>query len=169
MPFKPGLVGGHCIGVDPYYLAYKAMKVGHNPKIILSGRKINDSMAEFLANKFNREANNKGKVLLLGITFKENCSDIRNSGVVKLHENLVKLGYDVTVLDPHADKEQVRKVYNLDILNSGSEIKDRDFMGLILAVSHDEFKDQDWEEFILSESVVFDLKNFLKIKNKITL
>ncbi len=169
LSFKPGLVGGHCIGVDPYYLAYKSIEVGHNPKIILSGREINDSMAEFIADKFDREMNSKGKVLLLGITFKENCSDIRNSGVVKLHESLTKIGYDVTVLDPHADKEQVRKFYNLDIVNRVSEINTRDFAGLILAVSHDEFKNQDWENFILPQSVILDLKNFLDIKNKITL
>ncbi len=169
LSFKPGLVGGHCIGVDPYYLAHKAMEVGHNPKIILSGREINDSMAEFIADKFDRAMTSKGKVLLLGITFKENCSDIRNSGVVKLHESLTNLGYDVTVLDPHADKEQVRKFYKLDIVNRASQINTKNFEGLILAVSHEEFKNQNWEDFILPQSVILDLKNFLDIENKITL
>ena len=169
LPFKPGLVGGHCIGVDPYYLAYKANKVGHDPKIILSGREINDSMAEFIAKKFNRLVENKSKILLLGITFKENCSDIRNSGIVKLHDNLVKLDYNITILDPHANKKQVKKIYDLDIFNNINEIEGEKFSGIIMAVSHKDFLDKNWQDFLSEESVIFDIKNFLNIKNKTTL
>ena len=143
LPFKPGLVGGHCIGVDPYYLAYKAKEVGYHPEIILSGRRTNDNMGIFVANKIVKlmikksHTINKDRVLILGITFKENCPDIRNSRVIDVINELKEFGCKVDIYDPLADKNEVKKEYNLNLIQ---EIDPKKYDAIILAVAHNEFK-----------------------------
>ena len=145
--FKPGLVGGHCIGVDPYYLAEKAMELGYNPEIILAGRRMNDSMGEYVASeviKCMRTKNiniNGSSVLILGITFKENCPDIRNTKVVDLISSLNDYGVNITIYDPWANEEEVMKEYALESSNSLPKEK---FDSIVLTVSHREFKDLDF-------------------------
>ena len=142
LPFKPGLVGGHCIGVDPYYLAQKAQELGYNPEIILAGRRINDSMGEYVASEIIKlmiKKNikiNKASVLILGVTFKENCPDVRNTKVVDLIKSLKDYGINITVYDPIADEEEVLKEYNL---KSTSLIPKEKFDSIILAVAHNNF------------------------------
>ena len=165
LKYKPGLVGGHCIGVDPYYLAYKAEQVGYHPAIILSGRRVNDNMGMFVANKVIKLMINKGhtikgaKSLILGFTFKENCPDIRNTRVIDIYKELKQFGLDVDIYDPWADPEEVRHEYDLDIktkLNGGN------YQSIILAVAHNEFKSIDLNSIkTASDSVVFDTKGFL--------
>ena len=122
--FRPGLVGGHCIGVDPYYLTYKAEEVGYNPQVILSGRRINDSMGAYIAKKVVKLMINKGQtiknsnVLMLGITFKENCPDIRNSKAVDVYNELIDFGVNVSVYDPWADSNEVKRNYGFDLIES---------------------------------------------------
>lgn len=143
LPFTPGLVGGHCIGVDPYYLAQKAQEYGYHPEIILAGRRINDSMGKYVSNQVIKQMIQKGipvkkaKVLILGITFKENCPDIRNTLVVDLIHELKEFCTDITIYDPWANPEEVKKIYNQDTL---SEIPDSTFNTIIKAVNHREFK-----------------------------
>lgn len=145
LKYKPGLVGGHCIGVDPYYLAHKAESLGYHPQVILSGRRVNDSMGSFVASKLVKIMISKGlqikdaKVLILGITFKENCPDIRNTRIVDIRNELIEFGCHVDVLDPWADNNEVENEYGFRILQEISH----DFTmysGIILGVAHDEFK-----------------------------
>ena len=162
MKFKPGLVGGHCIGVDPYYLTHKAQQVGYNPEIILAGRRLNDNMGIYVANQVIKLMIKKGhkiegsKVLILGITFKENCPDIRNSRVIDVIEELKDFGSDITVSDYLADKEEVKKEYNLDLNN---DVNFKDFEAIILAVAHDKFKDIRLDN---KNQIVYDIKSILK-------
>ncbi len=162
LPYKPGLVGGHCIGVDPYYLAYKAESLGYHPQVILSGRRVNDTMGMFVANKVVKLMINKGitikgaKALVLGITFKENCPDIRNSKVIDIVRELIQFGLILDVYDPHANKEAVKNEYNLNLLDS---IVDN-YNAVVLAVSHEEFKIIDLKNIVKSNSVIFDTKAF---------
>ena len=164
LPFRPGLVGGHCIGVDPYYLAYKAKEVGYHPQIILAGRRTNDEMGVFVANKVVKLLIHKGhkvkgsKALVLGITFKENCPDIRNSRVIDVIEELQDFGIEVDVYDPWADKKEVKKEYDLTLLENEPDFTDYD--SIILAVAHEEFKNLDFTK-IPPQSVVFDIKGCL--------
>ena len=164
LPFKPGLVGGHCIGVDPYYLAQKAKEYGYNPEIILAGRRINDSMGEFVATeviKLMIKKNitlNKAKVLVLGITFKENCPDVRNTKVVDVISSLSRYGLDITIHDPLANSDLVMREYGLKSFNSLPEEK---FDTIILAVAHNEFGNLDYSKISNEKSVVYDVKNFL--------
>ena len=164
LPFRPGLVGGHCIGVDPYYLAYKAKEVGYHPQIILAGRRTNDEMGVFVANKVVKLLIHKGhkvkgsKALVLGITFKENCPDIRNSRVIDVINELKDFGIDVDVYDPWADKEEVRREYDLELLQQEPSFKNYD--SIILAVAHEQFKELDYSA-IPKTSVVFDIKGVL--------
>ena len=150
LPFRPGLVGGHCIGVDPYYLTHKAVHYGYNPEIILAGRRINDSMGAFVANKLVKQMIKKGlkvncaKVLILGITFKENCPDTRNSKVFDIIKELKEFGCDVDVFDPLADKNEVLRQYGLSLICDLKQIDIKKYSGMILAVAHDEFKDLDY-------------------------
>lgn len=146
LPFKPGLVGGHCIGVDPYYLTHKAMKVGFNPAIILAGRRINDGMGSYVAYqvikqliKRERKVNN-GNVLVLGITFKENCPDIRNSKVIDIIDELKEFGCKVDVCDPWANQDEVRKEYGIELLTDISALDTKNYSAIILAVAHDKFE-----------------------------
>ena len=163
--FKPGLVGGHCIGVDPFYLAQKAIDVGYNPNIILSGRRLNDSMGKYVANQTIKFLNEKGKtinktsVLILGITFKENCPDIRNTRVVDLINELKEHGVDITVCDPWADIDEVKKEYSLAISN---KIPMKKFDGLVLAVAHKEFLDMNLKDFKKDDGIIYDLKSVIK-------
>ncbi|MFW2477367.1 MAG: nucleotide sugar dehydrogenase [Sediminibacterium sp.] len=160
LKFKPGLVGGHCIGVDPYYLAHKAESLGYHPQVILSGRRVNDNMGMFIANKvvklmIRKGCNiNGGKALILGVTFKENCPDIRNSKVVDVYRELKQFGLIVDVFDPYADKEEVEMEYDITLVSSFSS-----YDAIILAVSHDSFLEINIEKIKKNEnSVVFDIK-----------
>lgn len=163
LPFKPGLVGGHCIGVDPYYLTHKAQSIGYNPEIILAGRRLNDNMGIYVANQVIKLMIKKGhkiegsNVLVLGITFKENCPDIRNSRVIDVIEELQEFGCNIDVYDPWADKEEVKEEYNLD-LKSNLELEKYD--GIILSVAHNEFKDLSFSN--LNDTVVYDIKSILE-------
>ena len=164
LKYKPGLVGGHCIGVDPYYLAHKAESLGYHPQVILSGRRVNDNMGIFVANKLVKIliAKNhviaKSKVLVLGITFKEDCPDIRNSKVIDIIKELEQFNIHVDVFDPHADKHEVAEEYGLNLIDS---IQNK-YEGIILAVSHKEFLELKLDELKSSNSaVIFDTKSFL--------
>ncbi len=159
LPFKPGLVGGHCIGVDPYYLTYKAESLGYNPQVILAGRRINDGMGAYVANRVMKMLNKQGKahearILVLGITFKEDCPDIRNSRVIDVIRELQDYGVQVEVYDPHADKEEVKEEYGITLL----EEPGRDYSAIVLAVNHREFKDLDWQALKSGNPVIFDVK-----------
>ncbi len=164
LPFRPGLVGGHCIGVDPYYLAYKAKEVGYHPQIILAGRRTNDEMGIFVANKvvkllIHKDHKVKGsKALVLGITFKENCPDIRNSRVIDVIRELQDFGITVDVYDPWADKEEVKREYDIELLQNEPNFADYD--SIVLAVAHEQFKELDYSA-IPHSSVVFDIKGVL--------
>ena len=165
LPFKPGLVGGHCIGVDPYYLAQKAQEFGYNPEIILSGRRINDSMGKFVVDEVvkalisNKQVVKNSKILVLGITFKENCPDTRNSGVVGVINRLNYYELDNTIYDPWANAEQVNKEYGLEVLN---ELPASKYDAIILTVAHSEFKKIDLKKLKKSEnSIIYDVKGFL--------
>ena len=166
LPFKPGLVGGHCIGVDPYYLAFKAKKLGHNTQVILSGRAVNDEMSSFVANKLNRlmlkngYENNKTTILLLGVTFKENCPDIRNSKVFDIYHQLVEMGYQVAAFDPFANAKEVFEKHKIKLTTSIDK-----YDGILLTVAHDFFKSLDYEKIKSSpQAVLFDTKSILDKK-----
>ena len=167
LPFKPGLVGGHCIGVDPYYLTHKAQSIGYNPEIILAGRRLNDNMGIYVANQVIKLMIKKGhkiegsKVLVLGITFKENCPDIRNSRVIDVIEELKEFGCSIDVYDPWADPKEVKEEYNIDlILNSQFSILN--YNAVVLAVAHEEFKKLNSQlSNINSKLVKFDIKSIL--------
>lgn len=164
LKFKPGLVGGHCIGVDPYYLTYKAESLGYIPEVIISGRKVNENMGIFVANKLVKTMIDRGvklkgcKVLLLGITFKENCPDIRNTKIIDVYRELIDFGINVDVHDPHADKNETKSLLNI---NLSTNLKKYD--SILLAVSHNEFLKLDIEKLKKEKkSIIFDLKSFLK-------
>jgi UDP-N-acetyl-D-galactosamine dehydrogenase len=163
LPFKPGLVGGHCIGVDPYYLAHKASSLGHTPQVILSGRNVNDQMGVFVADKLLRLMNERliditnAKVLLLGVTFKENCPDIRNSKAFDILDHLKNKGVEVDVFDPFANAEEVKQKHQLTLV---TELATYD--GIIVAVAHDFFKALDFQKLQRNKkAVIFDTKAFL--------
>ncbi len=161
LKYKPGLVGGHCIGVDPYYLAHKAESLGYHPQVILSGRRVNDNMGMFIANKVIKLMIQKGhlikgsKALILGFTFKENCPDTRNTRVVDIYKELIQFGLFVDVYDPWADKDDVMHEYGVPISNSYNE---NDYQSVIVAVSHNEFLEIDFEKFKNNNAVIFDTK-----------
>jgi len=171
LKFTPGLVGGHCIGVDPYYLTYKAKEIGYHPEIILAGRRLNDNMGIFVANKVIKLMIQKGhtikssKVLVLGITFKENCPDIRNSRVIDVIRELEEFGVNVDVYDPWADRDEVKREYNIDLLSTVNHQQLTDYDGVVLAVAHKEFKDletliQNLKLKTQNSLVVYDIKSF---------
>ncbi len=164
LKYKPGLVGGHCIGVDPYYLAYKAESLGYHPTVILSGRRVNDNMGMFVANKLVKlmiakdYVISKSKVLVLGITFKEDCPDIRNSKVIDIIRELEQFNINVDVYDPHAVKHEVAKEYGVNLIDS----LENTYEGIILAVSHQEFLKLEMDKLKSSHSsIIFDTKSFL--------
>lgn len=162
LKYKPGLVGGHCISVDPYYLAHKAVQLGYHPNVILSGRRVNDSVAEFIASKvvklmIKKDISVSGsKALILGVTFKENCPDVRNTKVVEVYRALQEYGVSVDLHDPWADVEEVKHEYNIDILPKLRNGENYD--AIIVAVSHDEFLTMDLDSVKKEKSVVFDIK-----------
>lgn len=160
LKYKPGLVGGHCIGVDPYYLAHKAESLGYHPQVILSGRRVNDNMGMFIAGKvvkmmIQKGTNIKGaKALLLGVTFKENCPDIRNSKVVDIYNELVQFGLEVDVFDPHAEAGQVKKEYAIELQQTLSK-----YDAIILTVAHKEFLQMNLSDLKKgNHTIVFDSK-----------
>jgi UDP-N-acetyl-D-galactosamine dehydrogenase len=167
LPFKPGLVGGHCIGVDPYYLAQKAQEVGYHPEIILAGRRMNDSMGHYVASetiklfvKNDKEIKN-ASILILGITFKENCPDVRNTKVVDVIQNLKEYGTAITVFDPWANPEEVEEEYNIITLRDMPQSK---FDGIVLAVAHETFLEIDLNEHLNENGVIYDVKGVLTCK-----
>ncbi len=163
LPFKPGLVGGHCIGVDPFYLTQKAESVGHHPQVILSGRKINDQMGQYVAQKVikllgsKKKLSNSSSVLILGFTFKENCPDTRNTRVIDIFNELLNYGVNVSVFDPQADKKQVSEEYNIELEDTMTGLYD----AIILAVSHTEFLELNWKDLRKSTAVIYDVKSIL--------
>jgi len=164
LKYRPGLVGGHCIGVDPYYLAHKAESLGYHPQVILSGRRVNDMMGMFVANKMVKMMIKKGhkinlsRALILGITFKEDCPDIRNSKVIDIYSELIQFGMVVDVYDPHADKHEVEEEYGIHLIDKFSS----QYEAILLAVSHKEFLDLNYTVLKSnSNAVIFDTKSVL--------
>ncbi len=164
--FKPGLVGGHCISVDPYYLTYKAKEVGYSPDVILSGRLVNENMADFVAGKLLKTMEKNdiqvrgSKILILGITYKENCPDTRNTKIPEVYNKLIDQGSEVSIYDPYASFEEVKSEYNINLV---SELNNYD--GIILAVSHSIFKTLNYNKLKKeSNSVILDVKSFLEQK-----
>ena len=161
LPFRPGLVGGHCIGVDPYYLTHKAQEVGYNPEIILAGRRLNDNMGIYVANQVIKLMIKKAqpivdaKVLILGITFKENCPDIRNSRVIDVIRELQDFGCDIDVTDYWADSAEVQREYNIELLD---DVDISSYNAVVLAVSHDNYRAL---KFNNREQIIFDIKSVL--------
>lgn len=162
LPFKPGLVGGHCIGVDPYYLTHKAESIGYNPQVILSGRRINDNMGQFVANKViklliqHNFTIRESRVLILGFTFKENCPDTRNTRVIDVVKELEEFGTTVEVYDPHANVEEVKDEYGLTLINK----LEGQYEGIVMAVAHDNFKNLPLETLKKEKAVIYDVKAF---------
>jgi len=169
LKYKPGLVGGHCIGVDPYYLAHKAESLGYQPQVILSGRRVNDNMGVFVANKVIKLMVKKGisiagsRVLILGITFKENCPDIRNSQVIDIYNELGQFGLNVDIYDPNANAGAVKKQHGIDLINDAGFIRANNLLydAIILAVSHKEFIGLNLQPFCKVNKVIFDTKAVL--------
>ena len=174
LPFKPGLVGGHCIGVDPYYLTHKAESVGHHPKIILAGREINDNMGIHVASEMIKKMEKKkiniknSKILIMGITFKENCSDIRNSGVKMVFERLKKYTHNIDLYDPWTNNEEIKNIYGI---SSQQTLDENNYDGIIVAVAHKIFIEMGKIEILnlcKKNHVIYDLK-YLFTKDQIDL
>lgn len=164
LKYKPGLVGGHCIGVDPYYLAHKAEALGYHPQVILSGRRVNDLMGMFVANRVVKLLIAKGhkvkgaKALILGVTFKENCPDTRNTKVTDIHKELTQFGLEVDIFDPWADPQEVQEEYGLTLIPN---LNDKQYNAIIVAVAHNEFLELNLNAIKAQDSIVFDTKSFL--------
>ena len=164
--FKPGLVGGHCIGVDPYYLAYKSEKSGYKPKVLLNGRKVNNNISKNIFRSIKKECVNseidlkKCRILILGITFKENCSDTRNSRVVNLYNHFKKLNNKIDVYDPHADKDEVYHFSNIKLIDT----IDKKYDVVVLAVAHSQFLKIDYKNILNNNYVLYDVKSVLPKK-----
>jgi len=162
--YKPGLVGGHCIGVDPYYLAHKSESLGYKPEVILSGRRVNDNMGMFVANKVIKmivakdKIVNGAKVLILGFAFKENCPDIRNTRVIDIFNELQAFGVEVDVYDPWAHTAEVKAQYGIELIEKENF---QQYHAVILAVSHQLFLDLDYATFKTSGAIIFDTKSFI--------
>ena len=169
LKFKPGLVGGHCIGVDPYYLTYKAEKMGYKPNLILSSRQINNGMSTYIVKKTIRllveeDKNIKGaNVLVMGLTFKENCPDIRNTKVVDIIEELKDFGCQVDVYDPWVDKEEEKKTYKHALIDDPFQ-SDKKYAAVIVAVAHNQFvklKEEDYASISNGSPIVIDIKGIV--------
>jgi UDP-N-acetyl-D-glucosamine/UDP-N-acetyl-D-galactosamine dehydrogenase len=164
LPFKPGLVGGHCIGVDPYYLAQKAQEHGYHPEIILAGRRLNDGMGDYVASQIvkcmikKQIPVNSSNILVLGITFKENCPDVRNTKAVDLIKALKDYGTNITIHDPWADEDEVKHEYDLECYKS---IPNKKFDAIVLTVSHNKFNEIDFLSLKNKNAIIYDVKNFL--------
>jgi len=165
LPFKPGLVGGHCIGVDPYYLAQKAQENGYHPEIILAGRRLNDSMGQYVASQLvktmikKKITINGARVLNLGITFKENCPDVRNTKAVDVIHGLEDYALHVTTFDPWASPDEVKHEYGLHVMN---KIPDEKFDAIILTVAHKEFMNVNFNDYLKEEGIIYDVKGVLE-------
>ncbi|WP_299179747.1 nucleotide sugar dehydrogenase [uncultured Aquimarina sp.] len=165
LPFKPGLVGGHCIGVDPYYLAQRAQEFGYHPEIILAGRRLNDSMGQYVASEViklmvNHDIKIKGaNILVLGITFKENCPDVRNTRAVDVIQNLKDFGTNIDIYDPWASPSEVAHEYGLETI---TELPDSKFDAVVLTVAHKEYLDIDLKSLLKPNGVLYDVKGILK-------
>jgi UDP-N-acetyl-D-galactosamine dehydrogenase len=170
LPFKPGLVGGHCIGVDPYYLAQKAQEAGYHPEIILAGRRLNDGMGAYIANEVVRMMIKKNvlvknaRVLMLGITFKENCPDVRNTKVIDVLRELETYDIKVTVYDPWANPKEVAHEYGIDTITELTT-EDSYYDAAILAVAHTQFIDASWKKLVKPEGIIYDVKGCLDKKD----
>lgn len=168
LPFKPGLVGGHCIGVDPYYLAQKAQEVGYHPEIILAGRRINNSMGTYVASEVIKLmikkdiAIKESRVLMLGFTFKENCPDVRNTRIIDVHHELLSYNIQIDVFDPWANPVEVWEEYNIKLK---IELKSK-YDAIILLVAHEKFKSLQIEKLVKQQYVIYDVKGFLP-KNQV--
>ncbi|MBL41920.1 MAG: hypothetical protein CMM49_04570 [Rhodospirillaceae bacterium] len=165
LDFRPGLVGGHCIGVDPFYLAYKAQEIGVNPEIILAGRRINDNMGKFIAKKIMQELAVGDNIIILGFTFKENVTDIRNTKVIDIYNTLNKSGFKVEISDPKADKNEVKEVHDIDLVSIKKEKK---YEAIIIAVQHEEYRKlsiEDLGAFLNPKGLIFDLKGILRAED----
>ena len=164
LPFKPGLVGGHCIGVDPYYLAQCAQQYGYNPEIILAGRRMNDSMGEYVASETVKRMLKKGiqvlnsHILIMGFTFKENCPDVRNTKVIDIYRALKEYNMDITVYDPWANVDVTKREYGVELVN---ELPNQQFDAVVLAVAHKEFMDIDIRQLCQENHVIYDVKGIL--------
>ena len=164
LPFKPGLVGGHCIGVDPYYLAQKAQENGYHPEIILAGRRLNDGMGDYVASQIVKcmikkdISVNGASILILGITFKENCPDVRNTKAIDLIVSLKEYGANITIHDPWADQKEVLHEYGLTSLKT---LPNQKFDTIVLTVSHNKFKGLDYQSLKNNNAVLYDVKNFI--------
>lgn len=167
LPFKPGLVGGHCIGVDPYYLAQKAQEVGYHPEIILAGRRVNDGMGQYVASEViklmvkNDIRIKKSKILVLGITFKENCPDVRNTKAVDVINQLKSYGTDVTIYDPWANPEEVMHEYGLSTTNQPPDPTEG-FDAIVLTVAHKEYLNLNLNHLLNPKGILYDVKGVLK-------
>ena len=175
LPFRPGLVGGHCIGVDPYYLTHKAQQTGYHPEMILAGRRLNDNMGKYVVSEviklmLHRKVHVSGaKILIMGLTFKENCPDIRNTKAVDLVSEFQDFGCDVDIYDPWADVEEVKDEYGLDVKNKISAVKGQKYDCVVLAVGHEEFREMGAgaiRELLKPEGVLYDIK-YLLPKNEV--
>lgn len=167
LPFRPGLVGGHCIGVDPYYLTYKAQSIGYNPEVILSGRRINDGMGEYVVSQLikrmikNKQQVDGSKVLLMGLTFKENCPDLRNTKVVDIISELEEYNINIDIYDPWVSKEEAMEEYGLNLINEPS----KDYEAIIVAVAHNEFIELGAEgvkKLLKKDGLLYDLKSLFE-------
>lgn len=164
LPFKPGLVGGHCIGVDPYYLTYKAEQIGYRPEVILSGRRINDGMGSYVAKETVKILIKKNlwtdhpRIIIFGFTFKENCPDIRNTRVIDILEEFKDYNIQVDVYDPHADAAEVKHEYGIDLI---TDFDPSYYQAAVIAVAHNRFKSLNWESINEKIEVIFDIKGFL--------
>jgi len=169
LPFRPGLVGGHCIGVDPYYLTYKAQELGYRPEVILAGRCVNDGMGQYVATEVvklmikKNHVINSSRVLVLGMTFKENCPDIRNSRAIDVIRGLEEFGCNVDVYDPWADAGETKAEYGIDLLPGIDVLKKlkNNYDAVVLAVAHDRFDELDFNKFSKDRLVIYDIKNYL--------
>jgi UDP-N-acetyl-D-galactosamine dehydrogenase len=167
LPFKPGLVGGHCIGVDPYYLAQKAQELGYHPELILAGRRLNDSMGEYGASQVVKLMIKKGitvngsNLLMLGITFKENCPDVRNTKIVDVVKALEDYGINITIYDPLANPKEVKHEYNL-ICHTELD-SEFEYDAIVLGVAHKEFKELNVKNLVSNSGVIYDVKGVLEV------
>jgi len=166
LPFKPGLVGGHCIGVDPYYLAQKAQEAGYHPEIILSGRRLNDDMGKYVAGEVVKLMMKRSfpvhgsNVLMLGITFKENCPDIRNTRAIDVYEELQSYNVNVDVYDPWADSKEVKAEFGFNLIENPKN----KYHAVILTVAHKEFLNQDLRSQLIDGGILYDVKGILDTK-----
>ncbi len=163
LPFRPGLVGGHCIGIDPYYLTQKAQEVGYHPEIILAGRRLNDTMGKYVAGEIVKLMVKKdikvkeANALMLGMTFKENCPDFRNTKSIDVYNELLTYNLNVDIFDPWASKEEVKSEYDIEVYN---ELPEKKYNAIILTVAHDEFKNLDLDALKNGKAIIYDVKSY---------